>query len=100
MFGFCLAWRAIQFGVPVFTTLCLFQLRLLASDFGYPSLTSTATVGITVRRNLRTPLFTNTNTIRVVIPENAAIGTFIADLNATDSDTDVSGVWFVVVGLG
>lgn len=70
----------------------MFQLRLLARDFGYPSLTSTATVGITVRRNLQTPRFTNLNTIRVVIPETAAVGTFIADLNATDSDTDVSGV--------
>ncbi|KAL8559117.1 hypothetical protein ACOMHN_046165 [Nucella lapillus] len=64
-----------------------YRLRLLASDFGYPSLTATATVGITVRRNLFSPRFTN-NTLRVTIAETAAVGTFIADLNATDSDTD------------
>ena len=69
-----------------------FQLRLLARDFGYPSQTATATVGIFVRRNLVAPTFINVDTVRVVIPENAAVGTFIADLNATDSDTDVSCV--------
>ncbi|XP_076458559.1 protocadherin Fat 1-like [Babylonia areolata] len=69
-------------------TATFYRLRLLATDFGYPSLTATATVGITVRRNLFPPRFTNVNTVRVTIPETAAVGTFIADLNATDSDTD------------
>ncbi|KAJ8318063.1 hypothetical protein KUTeg_003154 [Tegillarca granosa] len=65
----------------------VYRLRLLARDGGYPSLTATAILNITVQRNLFPPVFSHSD-ITVTIPETASIGSFIADTNATDADTE------------
>ena len=70
----------------------VFQLRIVASDGGIPSLSSTATVQITVTRNLNAPRFTQTDTIRAEIKDNAAPGTRIANVTATDADREVRKV--------
>ncbi|KAK3089813.1 hypothetical protein FSP39_006721 [Pinctada imbricata] len=60
--------------------------RVVASDGGFPSRSATATVLITVLRNLFSPVFSNLDFIRLSIPETTPVGTFIVDLNATDAD--------------
>ena len=78
----------------------IFQLRLLARDGGFPSLSATTTVAITVRRNLFAPVFTNMERIGVVILENLVAGSFIAKVKATDADPDAPSneVTYVITG--
>lgn len=64
--------------------------RVVASDGGFPSRSATATVLINVLRNLFSPQFSNANFIQVTILETVPVGSFIADLNATDADKSVS----------
>ena len=66
----------------------LFVARVRASDGGFPSRTDTATVSISVLRNLFSPQFNHTGNIQVTIPETSPIGTFIFDLDAFDNDMD------------
>ncbi|XP_041364041.1 cadherin-23-like [Gigantopelta aegis] len=81
-------------------TATVYRLRLLAHDGGFPSLSATTTIEITVRRNLFAPVFTNAEAIRVVILENLVAGSFIADVKATDSDADPPNnvVTYVITG--
>jgi len=60
------------------------------AGFGYGSLSATQVLYITVNRNTFPPIFTNQNNLQVSISESTAPGTFIVDLNATDSDITVS----------
>ena len=55
------------------------QLGVLASDGGSPAKVATATVSITVERNLNTPEFTPTS-YEVSIPENQVGGKFYYSL--------------------
>lgn len=64
-----------------------YKLRVLVADGGFPSLTATATVDITVRRNLFAPQFQNTF-IRVTISESTVVGSNITRVFATDQDVD------------
>ncbi|XP_046579033.1 protocadherin Fat 4-like [Haliotis rubra] len=77
-----------------------YKLRILAYDGGVPSLSATTTVDITVQRNIFPPVFTNNDVIRVVIQENTAVGTLIADVNATDADPDAPNNVFSFSGIG
>lgn len=63
-------------------------MRVFVADGGFPSLTATATVDITVRRNLFAPQFQNTF-IRVTISESTVVGSNITRVFATDQDVDV-----------
>lgn len=55
---------------------------------------------ITVQRNIFPPIFTNNDVIRIVIQENTAVGTLIADVNATDADPDAPNNVFSYSGIG
>ena len=66
------------------------QARVLAYDGGVPSLSATAVVTINVLRNLFPPLISNTDFLRLTIPETTPVGTVIVQINATDRDTTVS----------
>lgn len=63
--------------------------RVVASDGGFPSRSATATVLISVLRNLFSPVFSNFNFLQRSILETVPVGTFIVDLNATDADKSV-----------
>lgn len=69
----------------VYLLICLFQLRILASDGGTPPLRSTATATITVERNLNSPEF-RTSRYNVNVRENEILGKTLTTLNATDDD--------------
>lgn len=62
----------------------MFQLRVVASDSG--GLSSTATVQITVARNLNTPSWIQTN-YTSTIAENFALYSEIVRMRASDADT-------------
>ncbi|XP_061182374.1 protocadherin Fat 4-like [Saccostrea echinata] len=62
-----------------------YKLRLLAEDGGSPKKTATATVDITVNRNLAAPQF-NPATYSQTIIENFPVGSEIVTVTATDSD--------------
>ena len=64
-----------------------YTLRIEAKDRGTPPKSSTATVQITVIRNLIAPRFLTDNE-RVSIPDNAAPGTFVAKMEAEDLDRE------------
>lgn len=66
-----------------------------ASDGGIPSKSSTATLQITVIRNLNSPVIETENS-RVTIDDNDAPGTYITTVEAEDEDREVR-VWGVVV---
>lgn len=68
--------------------LFLFKIRLLAADGGSPRRTSTATVLVTVRRNLVRPAFV-ANFYNETILETTAVGQTIVTVRATDSDPQV-----------
>ena len=76
----------------------LFQLRLYAVDgsslAGFASRTAVTTLLINVNRNVFPPVFTNQNNIQVSISESAFVGSFIYDLNATDSDITVMSMFY------
>ena len=69
---------------------CIPQARILARDGGTPSRSATATVSITVIRNLFPPVFNNSDFIQVEITEQETIGAFITTVFAPDADTTVS----------
>ena len=64
-----------------------YTLRIEAQDLGTPPRSSTATVQITVIRNLNPPKFL-TNNVRVTIPDNMAPGSSITTVQAEDSDRE------------
>lgn len=57
---------------------------------------NTATVRVTVHRNLYAPEFIGANNINVKVNRNAGAGTFIINMNATDRDTKVRE-WFCFI---
>lgn len=65
------------------------QLRVLARDGGFPSLTATTTVLINVERNLNVPRFLTQN-YSVSIYETQDLGVPIQQLSAIDLDVSVS----------
>lgn len=70
--------------------ICVYlQLRIMAVDGGTPARSATATVGITVIRNLNSPKF-DQSSVRVSIPDNSAPGIAITKVTAKDADRDVS----------
>ena len=62
---------------------------MVAVDRGVPPKTSTATVEVTVQRNLNEPRFTSGNS-RLSIPEILPAGSTITRVEATDTDSAVS----------
>ena len=60
----------------------------MVSDGGFPAKTGTATVDITVRRNLFPPVFIN-SFITITISESMAVGSFVTNVTATDADAEV-----------
>lgn len=66
-----------------------FQIRVRASDGGNPRLTATATIDVTVTRNLFAPEWLQQN-YTITILESQEIGNSILQLNAQDRDIDVS----------
>ena len=65
------------------------QLLVQAYDDGYPALSDTEVVSITVNRNLQPPVFT-TNSIEITILESQALGVAITTATANDPDALVS----------
>jgi len=63
----------------------ILQLGILATDGGTPALSATATVEITVARNLNAPDF-NPSRYEVEIPENQILGEPITTVIAQDLD--------------
>ena len=63
----------------------LFQLGIVAVDGGSPAFTSTATVQITVRRNLNSPDFSPSR-YEITLPENQPLGEVVGMVTAVDSD--------------
>ena len=61
---------------------------MVAVDGGFPALSSTATVDITVTRNLNTPVFED-DIKTVIIPDNSLPGNHIFTATATDADREV-----------
>ena len=66
------------------------QLRLSAYDGGTPPKSDVTTVAITVNRNLFCPAWTQTNGSTVQVLESVDISAQIAQVTATDQDTQVS----------
>lgn len=68
-----------------------------AYDIGSPSKTSVinATVTIDIYRNLRDPFFSG-EPFAANIPETSVIGTSVLQVNFGDSDTNVSGLYFLL----
>ena len=62
-----------------------FQLRIVVYDRANPAEKATAAITIEVNRNENSPSFTE-STYRVDAVETMDLGSFIADVNATDSD--------------
>lgn len=69
--------------------MCVKQARIRAYDGGFPSRSATATVRISVLRNLFSPVYNHTGSIQRTILETDAVGTFIFDLEAYDNDRQV-----------
>lgn len=65
------------------------QLRVLATDGGSPSLSSTATVRIQVIRNLHQPRFEPISSSRWELPDKSPPGTLVGQVRATDDDREV-----------
>ena len=64
-------------------------------DGGFPSRSDTATVSISVIRNLFSPVFNHSVTnVQVTIFETAPVGTLIYDLDAYDNDRQVKTAFF------
>ncbi|KAL5018733.1 hypothetical protein ScPMuIL_004455 [Solemya velum] len=62
-----------------------YSIRVVAADGGYPSLTDTSVVTVTVVRNLFTPQFTTLN-YEIFIPETQGVGISLVKVEATDAD--------------
>ena len=64
-----------------------YKIRVFAFDNTYPEGTSTATVDVTVQRNLNRPKWTHETPIRLTIKETVPLGYVVTDKpNATDPD--------------
>ncbi|XP_060080745.1 protocadherin Fat 4-like, partial [Ylistrum balloti] len=68
------------------STALTFTVRIKVQDNGIPPLEDTATVRVSVERNERDPSFLHSTSLNVNIPENLPVGSFVADINATDAD--------------
>ena len=64
------------------------QLKVIAADGGTPSKVTTATVEVTVKRNLNRPEF-SPNRYEVEILETQALGEAITTVLARDADAQV-----------
>ncbi|XP_029021024.1 protocadherin beta-16-like [Betta splendens] len=68
------------------------SLKLLAVDGGNPQRSGTVNIGISVLdSNDNAPVF-NQSVYKAVVTENAAKGTYIASVNASDRDSDLNSV--------
>uniref|UniRef100_A0A3P8WVN9 Protocadherin-8 n=1 Tax=Cynoglossus semilaevis TaxID=244447 RepID=A0A3P8WVN9_CYNSE len=75
-----------------------YALELLAMDGGSPSRTGTTRINVKVRDfNDNSPAF-DRSSVSVDLPEDAAVGTLLVDLNAEDPDEGLNGE--VVYGFG
>ena len=63
-----------------------YALRLVVSDGGSPSRSSTTVVPIRVNRNLHDPVFDPDTNQRLTIPDNMAPGSVVQQVSATDAD--------------
>ena len=68
---------------------CFVQLEVVASDGGTPARSSTATVDVTVRRNLHKPQFAP-NRYEADLLETQALGEPLLRVTAIDADVVVS----------
>ena len=66
-----------------------FQVRVLASDGGFPSLTDVTIVYLNITRNRFSPAFSPFQ-YNVAIPESQNLGEEITRVSAFDQDTAVS----------
>lgn len=66
------------------------QARVRVADGGNPVLSDTATVQITIQRNLVTPVFNPQRDLTENIPETMPAGEVVVNVNATDADQFVS----------
>ena len=69
----------------------MYELTIVASDYGSPRLSSTTTCTIGIQDvNDNAPLFTTTSIVRQVV-ENSSPGTIVGIVTATDVDRDENG---------
>ena len=69
----------------------MYELTIVASDYGSPRLSSTMTCTIGIQDvNDNAPLFTTTSIVRQVV-ENSSPGTIVGTVTATDVDRDENG---------